>query len=319
MKVLITGVAGFIASTLAEKLCRSMTNVEIVGIDNFDSFYPRKIKEFNMVNLLKQSRFCFIEGDLSDKIFFNSLPADFDVVIHLAAKAGVRPSIEKPGSYIRSNIEATNNLLEWMKARKIKKYIFASSSSVYGNNCKVPFKENDNVSFPISPYAFSKRACELMNYTYFELYGINTINLRLFTVYGPRQRPDLAIHKFVKLIASGKKITVYGDGNTSRDYTYVDDIVQGIIEAVHYINNHNNVFETINLGNSFPVKLTALLSLISKCLNIELRSEILPVQLGDVDQTFADITKARKLLGYHPKTSMEEGLRKFIRWYHEQP
>ena len=315
MKILITGIAGFIASTLAEKLLSSIPDLEIFGIDNFDPFYDRKVKEKNISDLIKQPKFRFKEGDLLDANVLDSFPSDINVVIHLAAYAGVRPSIELPGSYIRNNIEVTNNILEWMNKNGIKKNIFASSSSVYGNKCVVPFREDDNTSFPISPYAFTKRACELMNYTYFDLYGIDTINLRLFTVYGPRQRPDLAIHKFTKLISEGKKITLYGDGNTSRDYTYVDDIVEGIIASIHYILNNNNVFEIINLGNSSPIKLSRLLELISKSLGIEIKLNHAPMQLGDVDQTCADILKAKNILGYDPKMSLKSGIEHFIEWY----
>lgn len=314
--ILITGCAGFIGSHLTESLLEQEYNV--IGIDNFDAFYDRQIKHNNLKRSSNRSNFHFIEADICNKNTFIEIKQSIDVVIHIAAKAGVLPSINDATGYINTNIQGTNNILEFIKERKIKKMLFASSSSVYGNNKVVPFSEEHPVENLISPYAFTKRSCELMNHVYHHLYGIDIINLRFFTVYGPRQRPDLAIHKFVKLIDSGKEITMYGAGDTARDYTYINDTVSGIVSALSYLNNNDNVFEIINLGNNQPVKLIDLINTIYKAMDIKPNVKVLPMQPGDVDITFADISKAEKLLGYVPKTSINEGIRKFINWYYEQ-
>ncbi len=313
MKIILTGCAGFIGSHLSEKLLSDGNT--IIGIDNFDDFYPRAIKEQNLKNQLSSSLFTLLEKDLCNKDTFNALPKDIDIVIHLAAKAGVRPSISNPVGYINNNIIATQNLLKWMEENNINKFIFASSSSVYGNNLKVPFSENDVADKPISPYAFTKRSCELLNYTYHQLYGISIINLRLFTVYGPRQRPDLAIRKFVELIKNNNPVTIYGDGNTGRDYTYVDDIVRGISGAIEYLKKNNNVFETINLGNSEPVSLSQLIDTIYELLGKEKNIIHTSMQQGDVNYTYSDIQKAGQLLNYRPETALKTGLKNFINWY----
>ena len=233
----------------------------------------------------------------------------------MAGKAGVRPSIEDPQGYIRSNIVATQNILDMMKKKGIKKLAFASSSSVYGNTKETPFHEEQEVSNPISPYAFTKKACELINYTYHSLHGLDIINMRFFTVFGPRQRPDLAIHKFTKLILNGAEIPMFGDGSTSRDYTYYEDTVAGIVGAINYLSEHENVYETVNLGNNKPVKLTDMISSIEKAAEVKAKIKQLPMQPGDVDITFANISKAKSLFGYDPKYSFEDGVKNFVDWF----
>lgn len=312
-KILVTGVAGFIGSNLAEYLLNKSTEYFIYGVDNFDPMYDLNIKKNNLKNFREHSNFKFIELDLLNPAQIKQLPK-VDLVIHLAAKAGVRPSILNPQAYIQSNIVATQNLLDWMKELHIKKYIFASSSSVYGNNLKVPFDESDNVDKTISPYAFTKKSCEILNYTYFHLYRIDCLNLRFFTVYGPRQRPDLAIYKFVDLIAAQKPIQVFGDGNTARDYTYINDIVIGIESAIDFILSHHKLFEIINLGSNYPIKLNDLIRHLETILNQKAQIIFSPMQEGDVDFTFANIDKATRLLNYNPKENIVDGIKKFIEW-----
>jgi len=238
--------------------------------------------------------------------------------VHLAAKAGVRPSIESPAEYTRCNISGTLNLLEWMSKKGIHKYVFASSSSVYGNCHTVPFTETQDVSETISPYAFTKKSGEILNYTYHHLYNIDTINLRFFTVYGPRQRPDLAIRKFTDLISTGKPVTLYGDGTTSRDYTFIDDIVDGIVSSIELVMRSNDFFETINLGSNSPITLTDMVNVISEVLGKKSEIKYEKMQPGDVVRTFADISKAGRLLSYEPHTPFIDGIRKFVEWYLHQ-
>lgn len=312
--VLLTGCAGFIGSHLTERLLAE--GQRVTGIDNFDPFYPREAKETNLKLLQGKPNFEFLELDLVDTEAVMALDVKADVVIHLAAKAGVLPSLKDPVAYIDTNIKATNNLLEWMRKHDVKKMLFASSSSVYGNNKTIPFSETDAVDEQISPYAFTKRSCELMNYSYHHLYGFDILNLRLFTVYGPRQRPDLAIHKFVKMIAGGQAITMYGDGSTARDYTFVADTVDGFMKAMDYVMGHNKVYEIINLGNNGPIKLKDLIDAIYNAMGTAPNIIPMPMQPGDVDITYANIDKAQRLLGYQPNTSLQEGLKQFITWYH---
>jgi UDP-glucuronate 4-epimerase len=311
--VLITGVAGFIGSHLSDRLLEN--GWRVIGIDNFDPFYSKSRKQENLHNSFKNPHFSFHEIDIRNKLQLLEINDKIDVVVHLAAKAGVLPSIQDPQEYISTNISGTFNVLELMKERGIKKLVFSSSSSVYGNNKKIPFCESDIADEPISPYAFTKRACELMNYNYFHLYKIDILNLRFFTVYGPRQRPDLAIHKFVNLIEAGKPIQMYGDGDSARDYTYIDDTVQGVIKAMAYIEKHDDVFDIINIGNKTPVRLKDLISKIHLVMDAKENIEVLPFQQGDVDITYSDISKAQKLLDYNPSTLLEVGLRKFIQWH----
>ncbi len=309
--VLITGCAGFIGSTLAEVLVSQ--GFSVTGVDNFDNFYSRQLKNNNLQNLLSNELFNFYELNICDGL--QKINEKIDIVIHLAAKAGVRPSIADPAGYMENNITGTQQVLQFMNARDIKKLIFASSSSVYGNNKNIPFRESDDVDNPISHYAFTKKACELLIYTYHHLYKIDAINLRLFTVYGPRQRPDLAIHKFVKYILNNKPVTIYGEGNTARDYTFVTDIVQGFCDAIDFIRKNHDVYLTLNLGNNNPVILLDLVNIIYKKLNRQPVLIYKPMQPGDVDITYADITQAKNIIGYQPKINIEEGIESFINWY----
>ncbi len=315
-KYLVTGVAGFIGSHLSEKLL--LMGASVIGIDNFDSFYEKEIKLKNLEELIQNPNFTFYESDIRDleSMLRISSNHQIDTFIHLAAKAGVLPSLKDPASYIDFNITGTNNVLEMIRIQKHKKnLVFASSSSVYGNNIKIPFSENDIVDYPISPYAFTKKACELMNYSYHHLYDINILNLRLFTVYGPRQRPDLAIRKFTSLIMNDKSVTIYGDGETSRDYTFIEDTISGFISSINYLENHENVYEIINLGNHTPIKLSHLVETLYSVLGKKKNIIYSAKQQGDVEITYADITKAKELLNYNPNTSLEEGLSKFYNWY----
>ena len=264
---------------------------------------------------MSHPNFTFIEADIRESDWLKNLDADVDAVIHIAAKAGVRPSIEQPADYISTNIAGTNNLLAWMQRRGIKKMVFASSSSVYGNNEKIPFSETDSVEQPISPYAFTKRSCELLTHNYHHLYGMGIVNLRFFTVYGERQRPDLAIHKFVGMMAADQPIPMFGNGDTSRDYTYVSDTVAGIVAALTYLDAHPATYEIINLGNHSPVTLKMLVSTLYRLMNKSPQIQHLPMQPGDVNRTYADVSRAAQLLGYEPKVSLEEGLSRFVDWY----
>ena len=313
----ITGGAGFIGSTLSEKLL-SLGN-KVVAIDNFCDFYNPKIKEKNVKESLLNPNFKLYRADIRDretvkKIFDEN---KIDVVMNLAAMAGVRPSIENPCLYQEVNCLGLQNILEEMKLHNVKNGVLASSSSVYGNCKEVPFRENMIVDYAISPYAATKKANEVMAHVYHKLYDMNIIMLRFFTVYGPKQRPDLAINKFTRLMLEDKEIPMFGDGTTSRDYTYVDDIVDGIIKSCEYTLTHKDVYEILNLGNSFPISLKEMINIIGKTLGVEPKIKQLPMQPGDVDRTYADITKAKKLIGYEPKTSFEEGIRKFVEWYKE--
>lgn len=315
MNILITGVAGFIGSHLAERLTVAHT---IIGVDNFCDYYSPVIKRMNISKLVKLSNFVLIESDIRD---LNALDdcfssCDIDLVIHLAAMAGIRPSIIDPVLYTEVNINGTVNMLEMCKKYKIKKFIFASSSSVYGNNRKVPFSEDDSVDHPISPYAATKKAGELICHTYHHLEDISTICLRFFTVYGPRQRPDLAIHKFTDMIFNNLPITAYGDGTSKRDYTFIEDIIDGIENSIKLI-NQANIYEIINLGESQTISLSEMISTIENIIGIKAQKIIQPMQPGDVDQTYADITKAGRIINYHPETKFIDGISKFIKWYKE--
>ena len=315
MTYLITGGAGFIGSSLADDLLEK--NNRVVVIDNFCDFYDPQIKENNIKNALKNDNYKLYRGDIRDKELLNKIFSEnnIDIVVHLAAMAGVRPSIENPVLYQEVNCLGTQNILECMREKKIMNLVMASSSSVYGNSKTVPFKESDIVDFAISPYAATKKANEVMTHVYHKLYNMNVIMLRFFTVYGSRQRPDLAINKFTRLMLEGKKIPMFGDGSTSRDYTYIGDIVDGIERSVNYCLNNSNVYEILNLGNSSPVSLKEMINIIGKCLNVVPDIEELPMQPGDVDRTFACIDKAKDMIGYNPQTPFEEGIKKFVKWY----
>ena len=309
MKALITGAAGFIGSHLCERMLAN--GWAVTGLDNFNDFYDPEIKRDNISGFLENESFNLIEGDIrNSEVIENVVSDNIDIIIHLASGAGVRPSIQQPVYYSDNNMTGTMVMLEAAKKFNIKKFIFASSSSVYGNNKKVPFSEDDNVDFPISPYAATKKAGELFCHTYHHLYDINMTCLRFFTVYGPRQRPDLAIHKFAKLIEQGKSIPVYGDGSMMRDFTYIDDIIDGIIASIEKCEGYN----IYNLGESRPITVNDLVAEIEKALGKKAIIEHLPMQPGDVNCTYADVSKAIKDLGYDPKTKIEDGLAKFVEW-----
>ncbi|OFW63126.1 MAG: epimerase [Actinobacteria bacterium RBG_19FT_COMBO_36_27] len=314
MNILVTGGAGFIGSHLCERLIGLGSNV--ICIDNFDDFYDPRIKESNILGIAASKYFKLYRSDITDlprieKIFSEN---KIEMAIHLAARAGVRPSIQNPLLYERVNILGTMNILECCKKYKISKLIFASSSSVYGGNKKLPFSEEDNVDHPVSPYAATKKACELICYTYYDLYNIAIYCFRFFTVYGPRQRPEMAIHKFSRLILSGKEIEIYGDGSSSRDYTYIDDVISGIVNSLDRLKG----FEVINLGNSKTVKLIDLVRMIEDLTEKKAHLRFTESQPGDVFATYADIGKAEKMLKYFPETNIKEGLKKFIKWYKEK-
>lgn len=308
--ILVTGGAGFIGSILCERLIK--LGYRVVNYDNFNDFYSPIIKKSNISKIKRDTNCICIEGDIRDSFLLETTFKLFEIdkVIHLAAMAGVRKSIESPLEYIDVDISGTVNLLELSKKYNIKKFIFASSSSVYGKNT-LPFREDSNINLQISPYAVAKYSGELYCKTYNELYKIPIICLRLFTVYGPRQRPEMAIHYFTKLIDEGKEIPIYGDGKSSRDYTYIDDVVDGIISSIDI----ECSFEIINLGNSYPVTLNKIINLIEEKLDKPALKRYLKSQLGDVEHTLADISKAKIMLGYEPKITIDEGLDKFISWY----
>ena len=315
MNFLITGGAGFIGSTLADKLLKEADR--IIVIDNFNDYYDVNQKEQNVAHNLNNPNYKLYRGDICDRRLVEEVFAmnDINAVIHIAARAGVRPSLEDPAEYIRSNIDGTINILENMRKFNVKKMVFASSSSVYGNCKAEKFSEDLKITEPISPYAATKSACEQFLYTYSKLYGINTVCLRFFTVFGPRQRPDLAIRKFIELIEKDEPIPVYGDGTTLRDYTYIDDIISGICAAIEY---KKTPYEIINLGGGSPIMLNDMISTIEKILGKTAKRNYMPMQAGDVDKTVSDISKARKLLDYKPKTSFEDGIKNFIKWKNTQ-
>ena len=310
--IVITGCAGFIGSHVCELLLKY--GYTVIGVDNFDNFYPKEIKEKNLSGFINHPGFKFYNIDITNGL--NEIKeSGIAAVIHLAAKAGVRPSIQDPLGYILTNIIGTQKVHEFMMANAIKKLVFASSSSVYGNNKKIPFSETDSVDNPISPYAFTKKAGELMNYTFHLLNKVDIINLRFFTVYGPRQRPDLAINKFVKKVLNEEPLVLFGNGDTARDYTYIDDTVAGIYAALQFCLANENVYETVNLGNNQPVKLNDLVHNVYTLLNKEKKLIYEVMQPGDVDITFADIDKAAQLFNYRPTTDITTGLSKYIDWY----
>ncbi len=308
--ILVTGGAGFIGSHLVDRLLARGQSV--VCLDNFNDYYDPAIKRSNVSRHLKSPGYALVEGDIRDRALVAKIFSDNDIsaVVHLAARAGVRPSLQRPELYYDVNVAGTVNLLEACAKAGVKKFVFASSSSVYGNNKKVPFSEADPVDHPISPYAATKKAGELACYTTHHLHGIDTVCLRFFTAYGPRQRPEMAIRKFVALIEAGKPLPLFGDGSTSRDYTYIDDIIDGVVAAL----DTRMGFEVINLGNSDPIDLKGLVALIEDALGKKAAVDRQPMQPGDVDRTFADISNARRLLGYAPKVPLAEGIARFVRW-----
>jgi UDP-glucuronate 4-epimerase len=313
--VLVTGGAGFIGSHLVARLL-SEGAWRVVVVDDFNDFYDPALKRRNVAPYEGRGDFRLHEADIRDRAALETIFAgeEFDCVVHLAARAGVRPSLSEPVLYAETNINGTLNLLEAARARGVRQFVFGSSSSVYGENEKVPFAEEDPVARPISPYAATKAAGELLCHTYSYLFGLRTVCLRFFTVYGARQRPDLAIHKFARLISAGKPIPVFGDGTTRRDYTFVDDIIAGVRAAMDY---EASDYEVFNLGESRTVELRELIALLEKELGRKASIDRQPAQPGDVPQTFADISKARRLLGYDPRTPIEEGIRRFVGWFKE--
>lgn len=312
MSVLVTGVAGFIGSHVADRLLSR--GLVVVGLDSFDPFYPRADKERHLRRALEHEGFTLVEGDIRTPSVLRDLPECIDRVVHLAALPGVRPSIARPLEYADVNVGGTVALLELTRERGIRFFVFASSSSVYGVHHRVPFSEDDSVDHPISPYAATKRAGELAVHAFHHLHGIDVLCLRFFTVYGPRQRPDLAIHKFARLMGTGEPIPVFGDGSTQRDYTFVEDTVDGVESALRYLEEHDNVFEIINLGESRTISLTEMIDTLARAMGVAPVIDRLPLQPGDVPRTCADITKARQLLGYDPVTPFEEGIGRFIDW-----
>lgn len=318
-RILVTGAAGFIGSHTCEALLAR--GASVVGLDNFDPFYARSLKEKAVAEIRSvdggEDRFAFVEADLCDATAMNQLFGDegFTGVIHLAARAGVRPSLEQPMRYARVNLEGSTVLMEASRHAGVKRFVMASSSSVYGNNEKVPFAETDDVSEPISPYAATKRACELMAHVFHHLYGMEIACLRFFTVFGPRQRPDLAIAKFIELIRRGQTIPMFGDGTTSRDYTYIDDIVAGVVASYEKIGAHG--YRVWNLGGNDPVKLSEMIATIGRVLGREPKIEQRGMQAGDVSRTYADLTRSGAELGYKPSTGFEEGVRKQWAWARE--
>ncbi len=335
---LVTGGAGFIGSHLVEKLLKNGNKV--INIDNFNEFYNYNIKVKNVLDstgkiqknddgeikvnelqdlkkLVDSENYILEIVDITNMEILEEIfqRNEIDTVIHLAAMAGVRPSIEKPLLYEKVNIRGTMNILELINKYNIKKFICASSSSVYGNNEKVPFSEKDNVDRAISPYAATKKSCEIIGHSYHHLYDIDTIMLRFFTVYGPRQRPDLAIHKFTKAIIEEKEIPFYGDGTTQRDYTYIDDIIDGVLKSIIYLEKNKNIYEIINLGESETINLRKMVKTLENEIGKKAVLKKLSMQSGDVNRTFADISKAKELIGYDPKTKFEEGIKKFVNWY----
>lgn len=313
MNVLVTGAAGFIGSHLCEALLKE--GHQVTGVDNFDPFYDRAIKEGNLKIALRSPAFRFVEMDLKDRAATDSLLAHgWDVVAHLAGRGGVRRSIEEPIPYLENNCLATLTVLEAMKAQGVRRLVYASTSSVYGNRSDVPFREEDRADWPVSPYSATKKACEVLCHTYHQLCGMDVYVLRFFTVYGPRQRPDMAIHKFVSAISHHKPIERFGDGSMVRDYTYVDDIVSGVVRAVERVMG----YEIINIGGSMQHTLAELISAIETLLGEKAVVSEKEIPAGDVWRTLADTSKAHRLLDFSPRTSLEEGLRQFIQWYREE-
>jgi UDP-glucuronate 4-epimerase len=311
--VFITGVAGFIGSHVALALLKRGDRV--FGLDNFDPFYDRAIKERNLAALKAFPGFDFLEGDIRDQGALSRWGAGEPpaAVIHLAAKAGVRPSVADPAGYADVNVMGTVRVLSWAKDRAVPRVLFASSSSVYGGNTKIPFSEDDFVDRPVSPYAATKKAGELLCHTWAHLYAMNIVSLRFFTVYGPGQRPEMAIHKFTRKLLAGEEIEIYGDGTTRRDYTYIDDIVNGVLGAL----SAPGGYRVYNLGESATISLADLVALLEKSTGARAKRKILPLQPGDVPVTYADISRARAEIGYAPSISVEAGVKKFVQWYRD--
>jgi UDP-glucuronate 4-epimerase len=311
--VLVTGGAGFIASHVVERLLAE--GHRVVCLDNFDSFYDPAVKRANLTSAMARPNFRLIEGDIRDEPTLVRLFREerIEAIFHAAARAGVRPSIQDPVLYYDVNVHGTTRLLEAARSARVENVVFASSSSVYGIANRVPFSEEDPADFPISPYASTKRAGELACYTYHHLYGLPVTCLRFFTVYGPRQRPEMAIHKFTRLIASGRPVPLFGDGTSRRDYTYISDAVEGVIRALA----KPMPYEILNIGESQTTELRDLVAKIEQALGKKAQIQVMPPQAGDVPLTFADVSKAKRLIGYEPRTPVDEGLKKFVQWFKE--
>ena len=311
--ILVTGGAGFIGSHLVDRLLAE-GGWRVTVVDDFNDFYAPEVKRENVLEHLRNSSYILYEADIRNRDYLKHIfwGQQYDCIVHLAARAGVRPSLAEPQLYAETNINGTLNLLELAREHDVKQFVFGSSSSVYGVNAKIPFSEDDPTAAPISPYAATKAAGELLCHTYSHLYWIRCVCLRFFTVYGARQRPDLAIHKFAKLMTEGRAIPVFGDGTTRRDYTYVDDIIAGVRAAIDY---DSSVYEVFNLGESETVELNKLITLLEKELGCRAQIDRKTLQPGDVPQTFADIRKARRILGYNPQTKIEEGIKRFVEWF----
>ena len=311
MNILVTGGAGFIGSHLVERLLGR--GDKVVALDNLNDYYDPLVKQRNLEQARRSPRFAFVKGDILDGPLLDRVFGEnaFDVIVHLAARAGVRASLEQPLLYEQVNCLGTLNLLEQARKRKIARFVFASSSSVYGNVKTIPFREDARVDRPVSPYAATKAAGELYCHNYFHLYGISVTALRFFTVYGPRQRPDMAIHKFTALIDQGKPIPFFGDGSAERDYTFYTDIIAGVVAAIDL----DLGFEIINLGESRTTKLSELVGFIEESLGKKAVLKTMPMQPGDVLMTCADVSKAKRLLGYNPSTTVKEGVKRFVEWY----
>ncbi len=312
-RILITGVAGFIGSHLAEFLLARGDTVH--GIDEFNDYYDPRIKRQNLGKAQANDRFSLVEGDICDEVLVRTQFEAFepDVVVHLAARAGVRPSLQNPNLYHRVNVIGSQHILDACRDYQPSHLVFASSSSVYGGSLEVPFSEQNPVMRPISPYAATKRMNELQAHVYSQVYGVKVTMLRFFTVYGPRQRPDMAIHKFTKAILQGDPLPMFGDGSTKRDYTYIDDIIDGVVRCI----DRPFDYEIFNLGESHTTELRTLISLLEKHLGVKANIEHHPNQPGDVPITYADVSHAREKLGYNPSFSMDEGIARFVAWYKE--
>jgi len=313
MKVLLTGAAGFIGSHLGERLLGK--GHRVVALDNFDTFYDPVIKDRNLAVCRRFETFEEIRGDIRDPDAYARLPDGIDTVIHLAARAGVRPSIDDPRLYVDVNLRGTMLLLDFMRDRGIRRLLFGSSSSVYGDAASVPFSENDPADRPISPYAATKRAGELMVHSHGHLFGIGALCLRFFTVYGPRQRPDLAIHKFARMLSAGHAIPMFGDGTSERDYTYIDDILDGIEGALGLLVRQPEIYDVVNLGGARTIALRDMIDQVGRVMNVRPRISWMPAQPGDVQRTCADVSKADRLFGYRPTMPFTAGLHRFAEWY----
>jgi UDP-glucuronate 4-epimerase len=314
-RILVTGAAGFIGSHLVKALTDQ--GDEVVGVDNFDPFYPRRAKERNLGELGQPVGFSFREQDMLDVGALRPLLTPDTVLVHLAAKAGVRPSIADPVGYARANVSGTAAVLDAARQAGVSRIVFGSSSSVYGDSTPVPFREDAVAVAPVSPYAATKRAGELLLQAVAPIYGFRAANLRFFTVYGPRQRPDLAIHAFTRLMVEGRTVTLFGDGSQSRDYTYCDDIVAGVLSAIAWTSTAPTGMDTFNLGGNRTVATEAMVEEIARAVGVKPRIEWGPMQPGDVQRTAADLTKSKSVLGYEPKTPFPEGVRRFVQWFRE--